>query len=1021
MIMKRQLLYILLYLSSCVAFAQDIIISGKVTESSDGVTGIPFVNVVVKGTTIGTTTDFDGNYKLKVPPTADTLRFSFIGYLTVQEPISGRSVIDVQMGADAKTLEEIVVVGYGAIKKSELTSSISSLRGDVVARTPNQSFESALQGRSAGVMIQNTSGRLGEGINIRIRGASSLSASNQPLYVIDDIPINSSSSAISGNSAINPISAINPNDIESIQILKDAGATAIYGSRAANGVILITTKKGISGKPKVNLDYQYGISSTPKKLDMFNAQEYKRLQVEHVLRNLANNPFIDISDLTDRMSLDLLDSIVDAGQFPYFNFALLKDTVQGLPLAIADNNLNTDWQDEVFRTGTSHQANISISGGSKKVDYYGSIGYSDQKGILIGNDFKKLNGKINSIFNINDQLKITVGVTQSLSKSGRLNEDADLGSPLQALSLPPADAYNPETKNLTFFTIEETYYNPLKELAFSTNETDLNRTIVNLSLDYSLSDNLSLRGDWGFDHTNQEDLKIQGKETLSGRPDGEKRTFNTRISNQTSNLYLTYSGQLSDNISSNLTAGVNYQVSNTNFDAETRIGNQVLNPNLLADAFKFSSSFFRAHSTFKDKYLIQLAGRLDGSSKFGEENRYGFFPSASVGWNLHNEPFLNGTLINTLKLKGSYGVIGNTPTESFLNFAIWEEAYYGQEVGSRPSNLSNPNIQWENTAQLDIGLELNLWENRINTNVNFYQKNTSSLLFARPLSGVTGFSNVLDNIGEIQNSGLELSLGLVIADNEKLEWNTDFNITFARNDVKKLNSPLIRAGVNATREGDPLGFFYLRKFVGVDEETGKELYETKSGGTTDDYFDENILIDNMGDPNPDYFGGVSNRISWKNIDFSFLVQFFQGHQVYNQTGEEISNSGSPFLLNQTRDQNERWMKPGDVTNVPALNPNQTQVLSSTRWLEEGSFTRLKNASIGYNFPEAICESLRVSSLKLYLSGQNLLTFTDYSGFDPEVNTIDSRNSSVEGNLITGVDYYSTPIPRTYLIGFKAGF
>lgn len=995
--------------------AQDSSIKGKVIGDKDGL-GIPFVNVFGKGTTIGTTTDFDGNYQLNLPENIDTLVFSFIGYKTAEVPIAGRSVIDIPLSEDVQALEEVVIVGYGTLKKEDITSSIAVVDATDLQGSPNASFESALQGRASGVLIQNASGKLGEGIKVRVRGASSLSGPNQPLYVIDGIPLNSGGRGSGSNQPTNPMADINPNDIASISLLKDASATAIYGSRAANGVILITTKKGKSGRPKFNIDYQFGVSQTPRKIDLLNAKDYKRLQVENSIRQLEGSIVgILVSHITDDLDIETLDQILEEGSFELRLGNTPQDTIF-LPSGLTDNDLETDWQDEIFRTAISHQANLSVSGGKEKSQYYGSLSYLDQEGILVGNQYQRITGRLTYNTEVSDKLKLTFGVTGSSSTNDRLNEDADTGSPIQAISLPSADGYDPTTLSLINFSNENIYYNPLKEIAFSNNDTKIFRGIGNFALDYKLTQDVKFTTEFGVDITDEVNSQLQGNETFdgSGFPSGLKRVTERDVFNYSSNSYFTFDKILDDH-TFNAVLGASYQKSKTQ---GSFLRDVVLIP-FDDDTYAFLAYVFRLNYSFKNKYLVQLSGRSDGSSKFGSNNRIGYFPSISLGWNIDKEDFLQGTSISSLKLKASYGVIGNAPNENNLTYQAYERANYGNYTGRYPINLPNPDLKWESTAQLNIGLEFGLWNERLSAQIDYFDKTTSDLLFPRALSSASGYSFILDNIGELKNSGIEFAITADIVDKTNFSWQSSFNITRSRNEVTKLEVSEIVQGVNAAKPGETLGFFYLRKFTGVDPETGSALYDNGEGGTTDDF--ESAPKFAMGSANPDFFGGFSNKFTYRDFDLSFLIQFFIGNEIYNRTGEEISNSGSGLLLNQTADQANRWLKPGDVTDVPVLNPNETVAQSSSRYLEDGSYYRLRNITLGYNLPSENLENISLSTLRVFISAQNLLTKTDYSGYDPEINFNDARGGNIASNLTQGVDFYSTPTPKVFLVGIKVGF
>ncbi|MDW3195660.1 MAG: TonB-dependent receptor [Cytophagales bacterium] len=990
------------------AYAQTVV-SGKVTEEGNDI-GIPGVTVAAKGSSASTITDVYGEFQLSVPEGTAALVFSSPGMLTKEVPLGSQTVFNTSLEPDNSVgSSDAVSIGFGEQSASELTSSIAQIKSDDISDAPVVDLEQANQGRASGIFIQNNSGKLGEGTSIRIRGGSSLSASNQPLYIVDGIPLASGSQ-----------NDINPANIESMEVLKDASASAIYGSRAANGVIIITTKSGKSGKMKIEADYQFGIGQTPKTLDLYTPQQYNQQVIEFTLRAISLDGEITRANL-ERWAAQGSSTIQLSGTDP--------SGIDEIRIPVLDSlTFNTDWQDEVFRNAISNRANVNISGGTDQFNYFGGLSFMDQEGILIGNDFQRLSGRLNLGSQITSALSVDLSLNYAGTKDNRLNDDQDLGSPLQAIVLPPSDSFDPnDAYRLRVRSLE---YNPLTEINFADNIETGNSLIGNLNLKYDFTDQLSLNVQGGTDFFDSRIERRQGPETLEGAGTGLSRLTEITVTNNIFTGFLDYSTTVNDNRLSAV-LGTSYQTSTTETAFRLARVNSIstldglsstdasLQDVPIADSkFSFLSFFTRVNYNIDDKYIFQLSARADGSSRFSEDNRFGYFPALSAGWNIHNEDFFSSNTFGTLKLKASYGLIGTTPEEDFLYRLNYISVNYGIEDGIRVANLANADLKWETTAQTDIGLELGVLNDRITASVDYYLKQTEDLLFPVPVTQTSGFSAVLQNVGSMENSGFEFSISSLNVSTGDFSWSTSFNISTNKNEITDLNGQNAIVGVNAFLEGQASGVFYTRRYVGVDPGNGQALYDNGVGGTTTDWESAPRMV--IGDPNPDFFGGLTNNVFYKGLELDFLFQFVQGVDIYNATGEFLSNSGI-LNLGQTANQVNRWYAPGDNAPFPVMNPFQENTNPSSRFLEDGSYIRLKTLTLTYNFPSEIVSNWGLSYFKFYIGGQNLLTFTDYSGYDPDVNYIDPNFGTIERNISRGIDNFTAPQARTIISGIKIGF
>jgi TonB-dependent starch-binding outer membrane protein SusC len=992
--------------------AQTKKITGMVTSASDGLS-LPGVSIVVKGTSTGTTSNIDGKFELNAPSDATYLVFSFIGMKTQEIALNGRSVVDIAMELETLVVDEVVVVGYGTKLKRDLTGSISKVQGKDIQNIPVPTFETAMQGRTAGVFIENSSGKLGEGMRIRIRGTSSISADNQPIYVVDGMVVTSQSQGASINSPTNPMSDINPNDIESINILKDASAAAIYGSRAANGVVLITTKHGKAGKTVISVGYQTGISGPTHKVDMMNAAQYRKYFTEVFTRSYGSE--VD--------ALDALNSDI-----PYFSgyFDGTKTILY-----------NTNWQDEAFQKGSLNQFEVSATGGNEKMQFFTGLTYNDQAGILLGNHMKRISGRLNIDNQATKRLKVGMNLGLSRNESHRVPSDNSFSNPLQMIALPPVQPkYDP--LNPTELFKQTLYENGLIPAKYNTDKTVVFRNIGGLYASVEIIPGLVWRSEVGIDLLMQREDNYLSRKTVDGSPTGYADSRTVQVANMSTDNYFTFNKDFSTNQNIEVVGGITYQQSNTSTNWISARGFPSDRYKTIANAteatyisasetgYRYMSYFSRANYKLMDKYLLTVSGRMDGSSRFGRNNRYGFFPAASVGWIISKESFLsNLQFISFLKARVSYGQTGNSEIDNFASLALYTGNNYTGTPGITPSQLASPDLRWETTAQTDFGIDYGFLDNRISGEIDVYYKKTSDLLLYKDIPATSGFTSYYKNVGSLENKGLEF----VINTNNltgTFQWSTSFNLGFNRNKILNIDGPSIEAGNtrqgnNMAMVGQPLGVFYLPKYAGVDPANGDALYYTDKTNktTTNDYDQAQFQI--VGDPNPDYYGGISNSFTYKGWEFDFLFQFVVGNDIYKSFGLWAQSNGWNED-NQTTDQANGWKEAGDKTSVPRGDWDiQNGSKPSSRYIEDGSYLRLKSLNFSYTLPKKVTERINVSDLKVYVNCSNLLTFTKYTGWDPEVNFTGTGRSQTNSNLIQGSEFYSAPQPRTLTLGVKMSF
>lgn len=1015
--MKKSSLLLLLsfFISWSAALAQDMRVTGTVTSAEDGVT-LPGVSVQIKGTTRGTQTDVSGKYSLDASPNS-VLVFSFVGLGTQEVAVGNRSIIDVALSADDRTLSEVVVTGYGTQSKRNLTGNIARVSGAEIQNNPVTTFEQALQGRAAGVQITSLNGKLGQGIQMRIRGSSSVTASNEPLYVLDGIPLTTTNQGTS-SAPQNPLADINFNDIESIDILKDASAAAIYGSRASNGVVLITTKKGKTGKTKFNIGYQMGGSTPTNKREWLNTAEYVELFSEAVQNGI---------------DLGYLPSNYLTGS----TYSRFTRYAAGDEEGWRSSKFDTDWQEEAFQKAPMGQLDISASGGDAKTRFFVSGQYLDQQGIIIANSFKRLSGRVNLDHKATDKLTLGVNVNIARTVNGRLSNDNAFSTPMQIVALPPmTPIIDPRTNQLSGnYTL---YYNPLLNRDFSSNVSTSYRTIGNIFAEYKFNDWLKFRSEWGTDLYTLNEDQYFGKETArnTGAPNGQGFSSFAQITNYTTNNFFSLGKTFAEKHDIDATIGMTFQKSDATYNNVTGLeypsnayqkitsAARITGGSSSGSNFSFLSYFGRANYRLADKYLLSVSGRIDGSSRFGANNRYGFFPAASAGWVISEESFMKSLpALSLLKLRASYGLTGNAEIGNFASYGLYSgSSGYAGVPGQSPSQIENPDLRWEQTTQADIGLEFGLFSGRLSGEIDYYIKNTNDLLLNVNVPGTSGFRTQLRNIGSLENKGWEFVL---TSENTTgaFKWNTTLNLAANRNKILNLDGQVITGGfINQAVEGQPIGSFFAIEYAGVDVNNGDALYYinderpdgSRDRNTTNNPNEAQRVV--IGNPNPSLIGGITNNISFKGFEFSILFQGQYGNDIFNGGGRFQSANGD-FFDNQSRDQLRRWRQPGDVTDVPQarlFDGNGTA--QSSRYLQRGDYLRLKNTTLSYNLPSSVTNRLKMDRVRLYVTGQNLLTFTNYTGWDPEVNA-----DYIAGNIGLGNDFYSAPQAKTIIVGINLGF
>lgn len=1002
--MSRTLI-ISFFIFALAGYGQAQPLTGKVTSATE-VNGMPGVSILVKGTSQGVLTDFNGDYSLDVPANS-ILVFSFIGHETQEISYQGEKVLNIVMIEKATELDEIVVVGYSSVAKKDITGSIASVKADRFKDISINGIDQALQGQVAGVQVTQSSGTPGGGISVRIRGVTSISAGNRPLFIVDGIPVETG--ALSGRSyggqTDNALALINPGDIESIEVLKDASAKAVYGSRASNGVVIIKTKRGNRSTPKINFDVQGGAIQPIKKLDMLNSTQLLELQREAVT-NAGENPD----------AFGLIPGVTDA--------------------------VSTDWQDEVLRTGILQQYQLSITGGDDNTSYYISGGYRDEEGVQLNNKFTRMSLMINLDQKLSDRLSIGTNFTLSRSLNKRVKGDNFLDG-----------VYSGAVKSLPYFTpYDENGYlvgpgsplyagfpnfNPVAQAVLPRFDVMTVKLLGGINTTYHFNKELSLRAQVSLDYNNVTEDNYESSQTaiggfLSSVGGQGYGIYSAGItSNVNSFATLNYAKTLTTKQQLNALLGFEvYQSFNTGGSVQGRLfpsddftyitsaGIVDAGSSLKSPPSGLISFLGEASYNFDDRFLAKFTFRADGSSNFGPNNKFGFFPAISAGWRISQEKFFTSELISDLKLRTSFGFTGNERIGAFQYLATWGSATYNGGSGVAPNNVDNPNIKWESTREFNIGVDVQLLQGRIQPTVDVYFNKTSDMLLTRPYPTTTGFGGIIDNVGDMENKGIEFSVTTVNIDRQ-LRWTTNLNLSKNLNKVLYLadSIPLYRGytaegveGTNIIKEGESLGTFWGLNFLGVNPATGDAIYDDRNGDgaiTNDD-----AMV--IGNSQPKLIGGITNTLQYKGFDLSIFFQFSIGNKVLNLSRGTFVNMGGDIQNNQSVEALRRWQKPGDITDVARYELGSTlNNLHSNRLLEDGSYLRLKNLSFGYTFSSNVINKFMLQQLRLYVTATNIWTYTKYTGSDPEVSTLDGSVSA------QGIDFFTLPQVKTISVGLNA--
>ncbi|RFM25907.1 SusC/RagA family TonB-linked outer membrane protein [Deminuibacter soli] len=1032
--MRKSLLAILWMCLTLPLFSQTRTISGKIIDAKDS-TAIPGATITIKGSRRSVASDANGSFSLQADEKARELVISSVGYINKEVNVLHTSSVLVVLSASEQSLSEVVVVGYGTRLRKDITGSVAKVNAGDIANTPATSFESAIQGRASGVLVSQQSGKLGQGINIRIRGASSVTAGSDPLYVVDGMPVTSGDQS-STTAATNPLADINMNDIESVEILKDASAAAIYGSRASNGVVLITTKKGKTGSSKIDLGYFTGYQKPTRKRHFLNAQQYVDYFEQAALGAARQDVLAGYYDNIDDAIADEKDYV----ESRFTRYAAGKDTWK-------TGAVNTDWQDHAFQNAPLSQYDLNVSGGNEKTKFFLSGQYLDQKGIILKNSYKRYGARLNLEHKVRSWLTAGLNLSFARSLNYRVSDDDQFSTPLQIIALSPITPYIDPRTGLTSGALDTTtgrpntnypvYYNPVLSAENQYYHTLVNRTIGNAFLSAAITKELSFRTEFGMDQLNQTEDIYGGKLTArnSGVPDGYGAYYTTQIININTNNYFNFNKTFATDHNIDAVLGMSYQSYHRDYSqAKAEEFPSDLYVKLASGASKteaYTSSnanalvsyFLRANYKFQSKYLLGISGRIDGYSAFGKDNRYGFFPAASAGWILSEEKFLkNVSWLNFLKVKASIGLTGNNRIDDYAALGLYSATAYGGQAGQHPTQLPNPALKWETTLGTDYGVEASILHNRVSIEVDYYERHTKDLLLNVDVPGTSGFSTQLQNVGKLRNKGIEFTLNTTNVVTRDFKWTSSLNFGANKNKVTNLGGQVVGSGVNRAMEGQPLGVFVAREFAGADPANGDALYyknTPKADGTidhstTNDYNAATDVV--IGNPNPDYIYGFGNTFTYKGFDLDVLLQGVQGNQIFMQGGQYMSASGSNGFDNQTTDQLAAWKKPGDITMVPEARlfyPNG--IGNSSRYIETGSYLRVKAVTLAYNLPKSLIGKIGFERIRIYAKAQNLFTITKYKGWDPEVNA-----DYLAGNINQGLDFYSAPQLKSIVFGVNIG-
>lgn len=961
---------------------QFYLITGTVRDAIN-LTPLAEAHIAIPSSPLGTITDKNGYFILEIPSIKNSIRVTSTGYSPYEIKIIKDTTLNIKLCPIIQSLAETVIVAFGEEPKDLISGAVSYFKFDAIGQPAVPSLNGALQYELPGLLVTPNGGTPGSGMNVTIRGTSSITAGNKPLFVVDGIPIiagDYSQLDFSGQT-IDAISDLSISDIESVSILKDAAASSLFGSNSSNGVILIKTKRGVANQNSIEFHSSYGYQQTTGRLEMLNARQWM---------NMINE----------------------------------QATFEGKPLVysmydIQNNTVDTDWQHEVFRSAPVSDIGLSIRGGTVKSRYYISGNYFNQDGIIIGTNFKRYNLRMNYNYQINDKLEIETGNSFAYSVNNRVEGDQSLNGPLpNAIAMP---AIYPVYNSDGSYNNDGPYANPVSIAMLEKNLAFTYRNTFHFKATYRLNKNFSVKSLSGLDFYDLHEQTFSPKTTRQGAKYnglGIEATSNALRFYHTTYLDYVYLKDLSQ---LSVTAGYSVEsnkqhdtflraqnFAGTSFeflqDAATSIATQSFETDAAA-----GSLFSRIKYSFNNRYILTLNLRRDGSSKFGSNNRFGFFPSLSGLWYISKEDFFKCHSFTKLIFSASYGITGNDQIEGFLALDLFSAGNnYGGEGGISPSQLANPNLKWESTNQFNLGAQFELF-GKISVKADYYYKKTRDLLLQKPLPSSTGYAYIVENIGKLENQGFETEISVPIFEGP-FQWHASFNFTTNRNKVLELYDGqairnIGRAG-SSIEVGEPVSFFYGFNVLGVNPENGDLIYEdlNNDGRVTD------LDRKKTGSPHPDFYGGLGSSIAYKNFSLNFMFSFVYGNNIFNSTRIYIETIS---LANQSTDILRRWQQPGDITDVPKASVYNQRI--SSRFVEDGSFIRLKNIKLSYALPVAVISRIGLSNLQFFVACKNLLTLTRYSGMDPEVN-YNGINS-----IVLGTDFFTCPQSKSISLGLCARF
>jgi len=995
---------------SSFAFGQGRTVTGQVLSNEDGAS-LPGVNVLIKGTNTGTITDINGAFRIEVEGNDAVLQFSYVGFTTQEIPVGAQSSVEVSLAPDYTEISEVVVVGYGTQRKEALTGAIETVGSEKLEQLPSSSFQDALQGNVAGLQVTASDGAPGAAISVRVRGIGSITAGNEPLYVIDGIPVtsgsvgqtdfnNSNADGSNGRSS-NVLASLNPNDIESLTVLKDAASTAIYGSRGANGVVLITTKSGSQGKAKIDLRTQFSVSDFAfnNLLEGLNRDQYTELYLEGRVNAGTHTP-------------DEAQALFDQ-QFP--------------------ENANTNWLEEMTQRGITQQYDLSASGGTDKLTYFVSGGYLNQEGQVRENKFERFSGRANLSAKLTEKLSITNNLNLSYFTQRGITDGTAWEAPfyLAYLLAPTIPVFDDQGR---YYGDHKSFFmggnNPVGQLYDNTREMTTTRIIDNLSASYEIIEGLTFNSAWSFDILTVEEFIFENARYGDGRNvGGTGNAAKTNIVNWLGTQTLQYGKTFNEK--HNLDVLLGYEAQKVVNDFVENQAEGFPHPDLrtLASAanptesvseqteYSFNSYFSRVNYDFDSKYFASASLRRDGSSRFGPESRWGTFWSVGGGYNITQESFMQGiSFLDNLKLRASYGVTGNANIGNFDWAALYDfDREYDGAPGAAPSQdeVGNPFLTWESQENFNVGMDFSLFTSRITGNVEYFVRTASDLILDRPLSYTTGVREIKENVGDMQNSGVEIAINSQLVRTPDFNLSLGANITFLNNEITQLPSAIVD-GTKRREEGRDFQEYWLYGWAGVNPADGAPLFytdETKTETTSD--VNEAVRFYDGKSATPDYFGGVNLSAAYKNLSLNVQLNYQIGNYVYDAPGWVIHGDGR-FTPRSTSTWafNNRWRQPGDQALFPRHswgNRSGSNQRNSSRYLFQGDFIRVRTINLAYDFPSSIINKLKLRTLRAYVNLNNFFTWVadDNLHFDPE-------------QTINGVYNTVTPIPKTASLGINIG-